>query len=72
MSIKPIAVSGQTGLPAKRHVPVLAVFSGWLLRGLERARQRRCLALLSDHQLRDIGLTRRDVLAETAKPFWRP
>jgi uncharacterized protein YjiS (DUF1127 family) len=37
----------------------------------ERARQRRHLQDLSDHMLRDIGLSRADVLAETDKPFWR-
>jgi uncharacterized protein YjiS (DUF1127 family) len=39
---------------------------------LERARQRRQLAQLSDHMLRDIGLTRADAWAESEKPFWRP
>ena len=39
---------------------------------LERARQRRQLAELSDHMLRDIGVTRADAWAETDKPFWRP
>jgi uncharacterized protein YjiS (DUF1127 family) len=38
---------------------------------LERARQRRQLAELSDHMLRDIGLTRADAWAESEKPFWR-
>jgi len=38
----------------------------------ERARQRRCLAALNDRMLRDVGLTRGDVMAETSKPFWRP
>jgi uncharacterized protein YjiS (DUF1127 family) len=38
----------------------------------ERSRQRRHLARLSDHMLRDIGLTRGDVWAECEKPFWRP
>jgi uncharacterized protein YjiS (DUF1127 family) len=38
---------------------------------LERARQRRQLAELSDHMLRDIGLTRADAWAEAEKPFWR-
>ena len=37
----------------------------------ERARQRRQLHLLSDHMLRDIGLTRADLLAEASKPFWQ-
>jgi uncharacterized protein YjiS (DUF1127 family) len=38
----------------------------------ERARERRQLCELSDHMLRDIGLTRGDVWAESSKPFWRP
>lgn len=37
----------------------------------QRARQRRQLALLSDSQLDDIGLSRRIAQAEAAKPFWR-
>jgi uncharacterized protein YjiS (DUF1127 family) len=37
----------------------------------ERARQRRQLRNLGDHKLRDLGLTRADVLAESSKPFWR-
>jgi uncharacterized protein YjiS (DUF1127 family) len=42
-----------------------------LLTWHERARQRRQLLTLNDHMLRDIGLTRADVLAESSKPFWR-
>ena len=38
----------------------------------QRARDRRQLQSLSDHMLRDIGLTRADVFAEASKPFWRP
>jgi uncharacterized protein YjiS (DUF1127 family) len=38
----------------------------------DRARQRRQLAALSDHMLRDIGLTRADAWAEADKPFWLP
>jgi uncharacterized protein YjiS (DUF1127 family) len=37
----------------------------------DRAHQRRQLCELSDHMLRDVGLTRADVWAECAKPFWR-
>jgi uncharacterized protein YjiS (DUF1127 family) len=37
----------------------------------QRARQRRQLACLSDRMLRDIGLTRADVFAESSKSFWR-
>ena len=38
----------------------------------ERVRQRRQLQGLNDHMLRDIGLGRADVAAESTKPFWRP
>jgi uncharacterized protein YjiS (DUF1127 family) len=38
----------------------------------QRSRDRRQLESLSDHMLRDIGLTRADVFAEASKPFWRP
>ena len=38
----------------------------------QRSRDRRQLESLSDHMLRDIGLTRADVFAEATKPFWRP
>jgi len=37
----------------------------------ERASQRHTLEGLSDHALKDIGLTRVDVAGESRKPFWR-
>ena len=43
-----------------------------LLTWQERSRQRHQLQCLSDHMLRDIGLTRADILAESTRPFWRP
>ena len=54
----------------------------WLLRAMQRAadrvltwhersRQRHQLECLSDYMLRDIGLTRSDVLAEATKRFWQ-
>ena len=48
----------------------LRIIRGFL-NGLERSRQRRALALLSDALLRDIDLTRRDVRREIGEPFWR-
>jgi uncharacterized protein YjiS (DUF1127 family) len=57
--------------------PATIVPEGWLGRAydqfliwLERSRQRQHLAMLSDHMLKDIGLTRVDVEAEVSKPFW--
>jgi uncharacterized protein YjiS (DUF1127 family) len=42
-----------------------------VLTWVERTRQRRQLALLSPHMLKDIGLSRADVEIEMSKPFWR-
>jgi len=41
-----------------------------LLTWQERSRQRHQLTLLNDDMLRDIGLSRADVLAEASKRFW--
>jgi len=37
----------------------------------DRREQRKRLSLLSDHMLRDIGLTKIDVIRECRKPFWK-
>ena len=50
---------------------VMAVLLRGVAESFRRARERRDLAELSDHNLRDIGLTRRDVDLEISKPFWR-
>jgi uncharacterized protein YjiS (DUF1127 family) len=50
---------------------VMAVFLRGVAESFRRARQRRDLAALSDHALRDIGLSRADVELEVGKPFWR-
>jgi uncharacterized protein YjiS (DUF1127 family) len=36
-----------------------------------RARQRRVLETLDDHQLHDLGVTRAEALREAWRPFWR-
>lgn len=41
-----------------------------LLRRSAVARSRRSLALLDDHLLRDIGLTRAQAIAEAERPSW--
>lgn len=59
--------------PARRAAidGVMAVLLRGVAESFRRARQRRDLAALSDHNLRDIGLTRDDVVIEIGKPFWR-
>lgn len=42
-----------------------------LLSWIDTARQRRSLQMMDDRLLRDVGLSRADVEAETSKPFWR-
>ncbi len=49
---------------------MLQRFAARLALASERYRQRRTLTDLTDEQLRDVGLTRRDVQRECAKPFW--
>ena len=44
---------------------------GRLIVWQERANQRHALATLDDRQLKDIGLSRADVVREISKPFWR-
>lgn len=39
---------------------------------IERVRQRRSLAALTDRELHDVGLSRYDAVYESRKPFWRP
>lgn len=50
----------------------------WLARGratlgawLARSRDRRALAELDDFMLKDIGMTRADVVVESGKHFWQ-
>jgi uncharacterized protein YjiS (DUF1127 family) len=40
------------------------------MRWQELARQRRALAAMNDHMLKDLGLTRADALREAGRPFW--
>jgi len=42
-----------------------------LANSLERARTRRLLGQLNEHQLSDLGISLADRLDELDKPFWR-
>jgi uncharacterized protein YjiS (DUF1127 family) len=63
-------LAGAMMTPAAPWASAVAFAEGWL-GWFERARQRRHLGELSDHMLKDIGLSRADVEVEVAKPFWR-
>jgi len=52
--------------PRRLVAPLLA----WCGRAVERQRQRRDLAQLSDASLADLGLSRAEALAEARRPFW--
>ena len=56
----------ELSLVEKLHA-VLALLQTWS----DRHHQRKQLAGLDPLQLRDIGLTREQVSAEIAKPFWK-
>ncbi len=62
--------SGVAARSARVALRALERVCDLLLGWQERAQQRRHLESLSDHMLRDIGLSRADVLAETTKRFW--
>ena len=47
-----------------------SLFGLWIL-WHQRWRQRRDLANLDAHLLRDIGVTPREAFRETSKPFWQ-
>jgi uncharacterized protein YjiS (DUF1127 family) len=71
-------MKGQKGYVLVNHSPRHGVHLGafvmaaWrqLKRWYELAEQRRQLASLSDEALKDIGLSRADILPETERPFW--
>jgi uncharacterized protein YjiS (DUF1127 family) len=52
---------------ADRHVRIHNTVMDWI----DRDRERRALQELSDHMLKDIGISRCDVHRESAKRFWR-
>ncbi len=63
------------GTPLRRLVAtgrtVFSVTGRTLVLWQDRARQRAHLASLDHRMLRDIGLSRADVVREASKPFWR-
>jgi uncharacterized protein YjiS (DUF1127 family) len=55
----------------KEAIHPVAAAVALIARWLETARQRKALAALDDHALRDLGITRVEAVREAEKPFWR-
>ena len=50
--------------------PAFRRFWSVILRAIGLRRSRRQLSALDDHMLADIGVTRRDAMAEAQRPVW--
>ena len=62
----------QIALPLSRRGNVLARLIDGLRVATLRRQERRQLAALDPHLLRDIGLDSHTAESECAKPFWKP
>lgn len=56
----------------RRHLRLMHAACARIELWLDRARERRRLAQLTDRELRDIGLNRYEARQESRKPFWSP
>jgi uncharacterized protein YjiS (DUF1127 family) len=59
-------------LAFRRQISLTRRLRDTLAEVFARRRDRRMLAHLDAHLLRDIGLSEDDAQTEAAKPFWRP
>jgi uncharacterized protein YjiS (DUF1127 family) len=66
-----VGAAREAGAFGGRFSARLAAAFDKLFTWMERARQRQALAALDNHLLKDIGLTRTDILDEVRKPFWQ-
>lgn len=57
-------------LTLRSTTPLRPIFGMKPLAMLSLARQRAALAAMDDAQLRDLGLTRDEALAEARRPIW--
>ncbi len=64
------AQSIPVGMPPAALIRILERALATMRIWRERAHQRRQLQELSDRDLRDIGISRLDAIAECRKPFW--
>lgn len=57
-------------IPARKAIRFPDSFWHAVFRLFSLRRQRRDLATLDDHMLRDVGLTRQDAQRESGRPIW--
>ena len=59
--------------PARLPLLLRPLAAAWrlIVRSIDRSNQRRALAEMEDHMLRDIGITRVEAAREAGKWFWR-
>jgi len=67
---RPSAVAYRSASPFQTAFDAVVAAFAWLEDKLEKRRSRRVLRDMSDHQLKDIGLSRADAAKEAARPFW--
>jgi uncharacterized protein YjiS (DUF1127 family) len=72
MSRQSVLKSHPASFREKTGRPVLASLIRTLEIWLIRRDGRQELSSLDDQQLKDVGISREDVLREVSKPFWRP
>ena len=65
--VQSAALFRASGYVARCSWQALDLVAVWIA----RRRQRRYVHQLSDHMLKDIGVSRADVEREAGKPFWR-
>lgn len=65
-----IAVGSSVSAYTYKVLITIEAIVGWIADAAEKNRSRRELAMLSDHQLDDIGISRADALREAGRSYW--
>lgn len=69
--IEDLAIAAATLAVIERVEAIATKVSGTVRLWVRRSNDRRLLAMMNEHLLTDIGLTRADVARESAKFFWQ-
>jgi uncharacterized protein YjiS (DUF1127 family) len=72
MLMLPAIAAPRFAKPASAALSMLRRVGRWCLSCQQRYEQRRHLAELDAHMLKDVGLTPEQAAEESAKPWWRP